>query len=407
MIKEYFKMAYNSLKRRKLRSALTLLGIVIGIAAVISLISLGQGLESAIDEQFEMIGSDKIFIQPKSALGLMATGETTNQITTKDEEFLSSLPGVKATSGYTMYSGKIEFQGATKYFLIVSIPQETQKLKLVSDMMGIEYVQGRALSSGDKQAITVGYHFNTKNLFNNKNMGVGDRVTINDRKFSVVGVHGPVGNSQDDRTIFMGENQFREIFDIPERYDALVLQVDKSNDVREMADLIEREFARYRGVKEGKEDFILNTPEDMLESLSTILNVVNAVFIGIALISLFVGSVGITNTMYTSVLERHKEIGIMKAVGAKNSDIFKLFLIESGLLGLVGGTIGVLIGISLAKAVEILSTMALGKTFLNAYFSWQLILGALLFAFILGALVGSLPARSASKLQAVDTLRDE
>ncbi len=97
----------------------------------------------------------------------------------------------------------------------------------------------------------------------------------------------------------------------------------------------------------------------------------------------------------------------MKAVGAKNSDIFKLFLIESGLLGLVGGTIGVLIGISLAKAVEILSTMALGKTFLNAYFSWQLILGALLFAFILGALVGSLPARSASKLQAVDTLRDE
>ena len=157
----------------------------------------------------------------------------------------------------------------------------------------------------------------------------------------------------------------------------------------------------------GKEDFVVDTPEDLLESFDTVLNVVQAVFIGIALVSLFVGSVGIANTMYTSVLERHKEIGIMKAIGAKNSNIFLLFLIESGLLGLVGGTIGVICGIILAKSVEIISTAVLGKSFLVAYISWPLIIGSLLFAFILGSTVGSLPARSASKLPAVETLRDE
>ncbi|MGE0793014.1 MAG: ABC transporter permease [Candidatus Woesearchaeota archaeon] len=407
MIKEYFKIAFKSLKRRKMRTFLTLLGIVIGIAAVISLVSLGQGLQDAIDQQFETIGSDKIFIQPKSAMGIMTMGQVQNPLTTKDEDFLESISGVKAVSGYSMISGKIEFQGTIKYFLVVSVPQDTGKLKLVIDMMGIEYIQGRPLQPNDKQSATIGYHFYTQGLFNNRNIFVGDRIIINNKKFSVVGIHEPIGNPEDDRMILIGESQFREIFDMPDRVDAIVVQVEKDKDLRAMADLINKELARHRDVKIGKEDFLLNTPEDILDSLSTVLNIVQAVFIGIALVSLFVGSVGITNTMYTSVLERRKDIGIMKAIGAKNSDIFQLFLIESGMLGLVGGIIGVIIGIMLAKSVEIVSTMALGKSFLIAHLSWELILGALLFAFILGSLVGSLPARSASKLQAVDTLRDE
>jgi putative ABC transport system permease protein len=407
MYKDYFKIAYQSLKRRKMRTFLTLLGIVIGIAAVISLVSLGQGLQDAIDEQFASIGTDKIFIQPKSSMGLMTGGNLQNQLTTKDTEFLQSISGVKEVADFSYTSGKVEFQGVTKYFMIVYVPQETGKLRLVSDMMGIDYLQGRAIESNDKQSATVGYHFYTQGLFDNQNMDVGDRIIINDKKFTVVGVHEPLGNPEDDRQIIIGESQFREIFNMPERVDAIVVQVDKDKDLRVMADLITKELARHRDVKVGKEDFEVNTPEDILESLGTILNIVQAVFIGIALVSLFVGSVGITNTMYTSVLERHKEIGIMKAIGAKNSDIFKLFLIESGMIGLVGGIIGVIIGIMMAKSVEIISTAALGKSFLIAHLSWQLIIGALLFAFILGSLVGSLPAKSASELQAVDTLRDE
>jgi putative ABC transport system permease protein len=407
MYKDYFKIAYQSLKRRKMRTFLTLLGIVIGIAAVISLVSLGQGLQDAIDEQFESIGTDKLFIQPKSSFGFSAGGSLQNQLTTKDEKFLESISGVKAVAGYTMTSGKIEFQGATKYYLVVSISQDSSKLKLVADTMGIDYIKGRSLASNDKQATTIGYNFYTQKLFNNRNVDVGDRLIINDKKFYVVGIHEPIGNPEDDRMIMIGESQFREIFNMPNRVDAIIVQVDKDKDLRVMANLVNKELARHRDVKLGKEDFTVDTPEDILNSLGTILNIVQAVFIGIALVSLFVGSVGITNTMYTSVLERHKEIGIMKAIGAKNSDIFKLFLIESGMIGLVGGIIGVIIGIMMAKSVEIISTAALGKSFLIAHLSWQLIIGSLLFAFILGSLVGSLPAKSASELQAVDTLRDE
>ena len=407
MIQEYFKIAFRSLSRRKLRSALTLLGIIIGIAAVISLISLGQGLENSILEEFEKIGTDKIFIQAKTSTGFSMGGDLHNQLTKEDSDFIKSITGVKEVADDVFTSGKIEFQGTTKYFLIASMPSDPEELELMNKMMGIDYIQGRGLEASDSQSATLGYHFYTQGLFDEKNIYVQDRITINDRKFSVVGIHGPIGNPQDDRMILIGEDSFREIFEIPDRVDMIVVQVLPDKDVLVVAEEIKRSLAHHRNVEEGKEDFTVQTPDSILDSLSTILNIVQAVFIGIALISLFVGSVGIANTMYTAVLERHKDIGIMKAVGAKNSDIFKLFLIESGLLGLFGGIIGVIIGMGMAKSVEILSTMVLGKTFLKAYFSWELIVGALLFAFILGSLVGSLPAKSASELQAVDTLRDE
>lgn len=407
MYMEYLKIAFRSLKRRKLRSWLTMLGIIIGIAAVISLVSLGQGMRNSIDEQFEDIGSDKIFIQPKNSFGLSMGGALTNELTVSDAEFLESTSGIRGVTYYTMTSGKIEFQGTTKYYLVVAVPSDVERLKLLDSFMGIDYIKGRPLNSGDSQSTTLGYYFNTRGLFDGRNINVQDRITINDKKFSVVGIHGPIGSSEDDKMILIPEPVFREIFDIEERVDMIVIQVVDEKNINEVGEEVTRALARHRGLKTGKEDFTVSTPEDLLESFSTILDVVQAVFIGIALVSLFVGSVGITNTMYTSVLERHKEIGIMKAIGARNSDIFILFLFESGLLGLVGGTIGVIVGIILAKSVEIISTAALGKTFLIAYMSWPLIIGALLFAFILGALVGSLPARSASKLPAVDTLRDE
>ena len=132
-----------------------------------------------------------------------------------------------------------------------------------------------------------------------------------------------------------------------------------------------------------------------------------AVLVGIAAISLLVGGIGIMNTMYTSVLERTKEIGTMKAVGARNSDILLIFLMESGLLGLVGGAIGIAIGFGLGKGTEYIAGMYLGSGLLRAVFPWYLILGALAFSFIIGSLSGALPAVQASRLKPVDALRYE
>ena len=125
-----------------------------------------------------------------------------------------------------------------------------------------------------------------------------------------------------------------------------------------------------------------------------------------SIIAIIVGGIGIMNTMYTSVLQRTRDIGIMKAIGAKNSDILLIFLIESGILGLVGGAIGILIGVALSKLVEFASFQS-GITLFQAYFPWYLIAGALAFSFIVGVLSGILPARQASKLKPVDALRYE
>lgn len=408
MIKDYFKIALRSLLRRRLRSWLTMIGIFIGIAAVVSLISLGQGMQDAIYESFENIGGDKLFIQPKTFFGTIGDNTGRDPLTEDDVAFLRGQRGVEALSYYTIASAKVEYQDTIRYFSIAGVPTDPKGLEIMIDsMFGAGLNEGRNLQAGDKQTVTIGFHHNERGLYNGKNLDVNSRLLINDQKFYVSGVLGPIGNSEDDRMILMPIETFRDVSDIEERVDFIVLQIAQGDDPRVVAEELQRSLARYRGVDEGKEDFTIQTPDDLLESFQTILDVVQAVLIGIAAISLFVGGVGIMNTMYTSVIERNKEIGIMKAIGAKNSDIFSIFFIESGFLGFVGGLLGIALGTGLATAVEVISKQALGRTFLQAHYSLELFIGALLFSFIVGALAGTLPAIQASKQKPADVLRDE
>ena len=137
------------------------------------------------------------------------------------------------------------------------------------------------------------------------------------------------------------------------------------------------------------------------------LSIVQAVLVGIAAISLLVGGIGIMNTMYTSVLERTREIGIMKSIGATQKDILTLFLLESGMLGLVGGLIGVLIGVGIGEMVSYIARERLGSDLLQAQFGFWLVFGALLFSFLIGMISGFFPALAASKKQPVEALRYE
>jgi len=144
-----------------------------------------------------------------------------------------------------------------------------------------------------------------------------------------------------------------------------------------------------------------------METFSNIFGIVQGVLVGIAAISLLVGGIGIMNTMYTSVLERTKEIGTMKAIGAKNSDILQIFLFESGLLGLVGGAIGVALGAGLGKGVQYAAAILLDSDLLQASITLPLVLGALTFSFLIGSLSGIFPAMQAAKLKPADALRYE
>lgn len=407
MIIEYFKIALRSLSRRRLRSWLTMIGIFIGIAAVISLISLGQGMQGAIHESFENIGSDKLFISPDNSLFSIGENIGTEPITEKDLIFLRGQNGVKHITYYTMSSAKITYQDVVRYYTIIGSPTNNDDIDLIMSVIGVGISQGRMLSSGDKTAAVLGFYHNERELYDGKNINLNNKFFINEKKFYAAGIFEPIGSSEDDKMMYIPIDTFRELTGIEERIDYMIVQVGEGKDASVVGKELERSLARFRNVREGNEDFTIQTPEELLASFQNILNIVQAVLIGIALISLFVGSIGIMNTMYTSVIERKKEIGIMKAIGARNKDIFGLFLVESGILGVVGGIIGIILGTLLASAVEIISTQALGKSFLQAHYSWELFLGALLFSFVVGAIAGTLPAIQASKQKPSDTLRDE
>jgi len=189
------------------------------------------------------------------------------------------------------------------------------------------------------------------------------------------------------------------------KVNVIAVKAKDQNRISQAKEDIEKLMRHERNVKEGEEDFQVQSPQQTLEALNSTLFAVQLFVYIIAAISLAVGGIGIMNTMYTSVLERTKEIGIMKSIGARNSAIFTIFFVESGLLGIVGGIIGIALGMSFAYGISFVGRILLGSELIQASISPYLVLGALVLSFVLGTVFGVLPAYQASKLNPVDSLR--
>ena len=403
MLKDYLRLAYQGARKRKLRSWLTMLGIFIGIAAVVALISLSQGLQKAVSDQFVQLGTDKIIVQGiGSGFGPPGSG-VQNPLTKKDQDVIEQVNGIDLAVGRLIRPVKISFKDETKFAYAASFPEENDRISLVIEANNYQIGQGRLLDRGDKYKILVGSDFAGK--FFGQSLSLRDRVIIEGKEFSIVGIFKKSGNPQQDSTLVIPESAFREIIGEKEAYDVIPAKVSAGEDLGLASERVKRELRKHRGVKEGKEDFTVQTPENILATLNTILLIIQGVLVGIAAISLLVGGIGIMNTMYTAVLERTKEIGIMKATGAKNKQIMVLFLMESGMLGMLGGLIGVALGFAIGKSVELAAFQFYESYLIRAAFSPFLLVGALLFAFIIGAISGILPARQAAKLTPVEALR--
>jgi len=403
-MKDYFSLAFNNLKRRKLRSWLTMIGIFIGIAAVVALISLGQGLQGYLTETFEMMGSNKLIVTPGRGMGFGMGGA--DKLTSKDLDAIKKTKGVDIVTEMIYGSSLIKFKGEAKPTFVIGLPTD-ETANIFKEMQGFEPEQGRDLKEGDKDKVVIGFLVAKDEGFFDNGVNLRDKLIIQGKDFRVVGVMEQIGNPADDSQVYIPLETAKEIFDKEDEIDMVYVQIKTGFEPDEVAENIEKKLRRVRNEKEGEETFSVQTFEQLLETFSNIFAVVQGVLVGIAAISLLVGGIGIMNTMYTSVLERTKEIGTMKAIGAKNSDILWIFLFESGLLGLVGGAIGILIGVGLAKGTEYLATTALGTPFLQASFPLYLIVGALAFSFLIGTASGILPAMQAAKLKPADALRYE
>ncbi|MBU0894612.1 MAG: ABC transporter permease [Nanoarchaeota archaeon] len=404
MIQNYFSLAFKNLRKRGLRSWLTILGIFIGIAAVVALISMGQGLQEAVTSQFGTLSLDRLTIQNKGT-GFGPPGSTVvEKLNDNDLKIIENIQGVEAVIPRLIRVGKLEYNKISGFGYGTDVPDEKKLANLFYETLGVEAEQGRLLEPGDRGKIMLGNFFLETNDFE-KPFLIEKNVLINDFSFEIIGILEKSSSIQLNGIIYMNTKDMQNLFETKGEYDLIVAKVQDKNQIEDIAKEIERKLRNDRNEKLGEETFTVETPLQSLESVNTILNIINIIVVGIAMISLFVGGVGIANTMYTSVVERTREIGVMKAIGAQNKDVLMIFLIESGMLGLVGGSIGSLIGIGIAFGASSIASQALGINLFRVSANYGLLIGAVGFSFFVGIISGIFPAMQASKLNVVDALR--
>ena len=405
MFKEYFFLALRNVRKRGIRSWLTMLGVFIGIAAVVSLISLGQGLETAITGQFGALSTDTLLVQGADT-GFSPPGSTSvRKMTENDLEIIKKVQGIKIAIPRYFRAGKVEFNNVLGFTALASLPSEKDQIEEVYSALNIGTEEGRLLRSDDRGKIVLGNSFISDDLYG-KPIRIGSNLQVQGKNFEVIGILKTSSTFTINSAILMAEEDMKELFKIPkDEIDFIVVRVENENQVEQVANEISRRLRKDRNQKIGEEDFEVQTPIQSLQTVQTIINVINIVVLGIAAVSLLVGGIGIANTMFTSVLERTKEIGVMKAIGAQNKDVLAVFVIEAALLGLIGGVVGALIGLGLAVGASGIANAAFGETIFTINVSLPLLLGSVVFSLTIGIFSGIIPALQASKLNPVDALR--
>jgi putative ABC transport system permease protein len=405
MLIEYIRFAVDGIRNRSLRSWLTTIGVLVGVMAVVALISLGQGLQDYINDQFAKVGGDRISITPGGGGTMMGPPSsstlTSAKLTDKDLDVINQVNGVEFAFGGNIFTGSVEFDEEIRSGMVFAAPTDAKSQKFITEVDYYMVDQGRYLRDGDRFQVQIGPETG-KELFDKK-ITLGDKIKIKGYEFTVVGINKKTGTPYQDWKVTIPLKTGQDIFDRPDELSIISVKVAKGYVPADVADEITKKLRRSRNVKEDEEDFSVQTSESIIATFSTLLSIVTTFVVLIAAISLVVGMVGIMTTMYTSILERTRQIGIMKSVGAKNVDILGIFMVEAGLLGLSGGFLGTVFGLAISKAAEYFIRAYIAG--FNSYISLELVAGALLFSFFIGCASGYFPSQRAAKMSPVDALR--
>ena len=381
-----------------MRTSLTLLGIIIGIGAVVALISLGNGMEASISEALEDFGPNKIIVMAGSGDGLggMMSG-LGESLRDKDVERIENVRGVKTAIPMSSITLLAEHKGEKQTLWIAGIPAEGMK-EFFGDVQSLELSKGRLIEEGEKYTAIAGYLVE-KDIYS-KDVKLRSKLTIKDVDFRIVGFVKSLGNPQDDSQIYISLDTFRELTGGTDEVTMIMAEADANP--KEVAERIEKELEKAH----GEDMFMAMTTEQLGEQMQSIFGVMTLVLGGIASISLVVAGFGIMNTMLMSVMERTREIGIMKAIGATNRKVMMIFLVETATLGFIGGVVGILFGSIIYLGISYAATNFLGLS-LAMSIEPSLIILSLLFSMFVGSLSGLYPAWRAAKLNPVEALRYE
>jgi putative ABC transport system permease protein len=392
---EIFFRATENLKKQKFRSALTLLGIIIGIASVVALISIGNAFNASVEKEFEKLGSNTLIVLPGSTF----VSSVFAKLEKEDVERIESIKGVESATPLFLSSQNIGFKEEKKNALILGI--DTEKQSLFEELGLFELKEGRKLTSSDNLAVIVGSRF-AESKFDSE-LKLKQNLTLKNNYLRIVGITKAAGQSFGaafDNAIIMNYKSLEDLIGEELTPFRIFVKALKKEEVPEVKQRIKKELKRIH----GKEDFQVLTAVQIQEKALSVLGLIQLVLIFIAGISLVVGGIGIMNTMLMAVIERTREIGIMKAIGATNTQILTLFLVESGLIGLTGGFLGYLLGYTVALAG---GTIAKSAGFdLIVSFDPFVLFGSLAFAFFIGMISGFIPSRRASLMEPIEALRE-
>ena len=400
---EYFRIALRNLRKRSVRSWLTILGVVIGIFMVASLLSLSEGIKQSILRELRVMGGDLIMVFPGELQDIITTFIGGLELSDSDLEAILRARGVGEVVPWRQKAELIRWEDTGKTALIGGVPLYEAAAVLQQDV-GMTLVEGSWPQRG-KREVLVG-NLLPKDIF--PGLKAGERISIKGTNFEVAGVLRSLGNRQDDSMVFMDLEVFGNVTGRKDGAQAAIVKVASGSSAKEVANNIKKELEESRKRRAGAEtpSFSVLTGEEAAETIGNVMAIVQFVIMAFASIAILVGAIGIMNTMYTSVYERTKEIGILKAVGAKRKDIIAIFLIESGVIGLVGGIGGVILGFAAAQIVELYGQFH-PILYIKASSSLWLAITALAFAFLVGAASGYFPARKAASLNPVEALRYE
>ena len=403
-----FWYAFRSLKYNTLRSALTVLGIVIGIAAVVSLISLSQGLSFTINEMMGAFGTNNVMVMPGSLESQFGGGgaptgrPVSGRLFEKDISTLQGVAGVGDITGYIMNSQTLRFREEELKVSLMGVNPDAL-FRIYKDFYVLR--EGRFPRDNDRNVVLLGANIADSTFEGKISVGQFIYVGPEEKKFRVVGIlekKGGLEGEDNDNAAIVHFDDLKGLSTTTlskNEINGIIFQVKEGFNVSRVAKEAEIKLAAAHHLRAEDKDFAMITSESMMEQMGAITGLLSLFLAVISSISLVVGGVGVMNTMYMAVMERTREIGTLKAIGASDNAVLALFVVESGLLGMLGGIIGILIGGFVALIVIVAGFYAV--------FDLQLILFALFFSFAVGVISGLFPAWDASKLPPIEALRYE
>jgi putative ABC transport system permease protein len=404
-LKDAFLYSLKNLSKRSLRSWLTIIGMVIGVIAIVVILSISEGFNKDITDQLASFGADQMFVYPSADLlsslsgGSSALTQTSGKLYDADVEDIRGIPGVKDVARTVYGRASLSFKNKNITAFIYGAD------RAMFDMYG-DYVQtesGRIFKDGERNVAYFAADAATE-YFGKDPVRVGNVVQINEKNFRVVGVQKKIGtslSSSDDSAIYVPFDDGRDLFAgqlLKNEVGLIMVQIDEGFNANDIKDAIERKLAANHHVRLDEKDFSVVTSDQINEIVGTVLFSIQVVLAAVTLIASLVGAIGIANTMFMNVLERIQEIGILKAVGATRNQILMLFLVESVIIGFAGGLIGLLLGMG---ALEILKGLFDVPVFLRL----RIIAFVFIFSIGTGVAAGFLPAWRAAKMDPVEALR--